>query len=115
MSHNLPQPHPAANALRAHLRALERGVADARTQRLGAASPPRSIGHANQGSALAGVIGATPAARPPSATYGAMTPQKPSVPSAPQAASNGKPRAARAKSAGDFGAFFDSIQKREAS
>jgi hypothetical protein len=113
MSNELPQPHHGAQALRAHLKALERGVAEARTQRLGVAAPPRTAGSVGPSGAMAGVIGAAPAVRAPGAAYGTMSAPKPAAPSPPSAASSGKPRAARAKSAGDFGAFFDSIQKRD--
>ena len=101
MSDSLPKPLPSINALRAHLKLLERGVNDARDKRVG----PRPL---------------TP-----------MPMQRPEAPVArPQAqstnsfqlsaarsteGSNGKPKA-RSKTGADFSAFFtESEAKRAAS
>lgn len=112
MPDNLPQPLPGATALRSHLKALERGVADARNQRLGtppaAAKPAGSLGSPSM---FTGTIGAHPAQRSPGSPYAMPKPN----PTTASANASGKPRAARAKSANDFGAFFERIEKREAS
>ncbi len=111
--HNLPQPLPGAPALRAHLKALERGVADARTQRLGVHTPsahmPKPGSNTN---AFGGMIGGTATPRANASPYSISKPNTPA--SKASSSANGKPRA-RAKSSGDFGAFFDSIEKRAAS
>ena len=103
MSDSLPKPLPSINALRAHLKLLERGVNDARDKRVG----PRPL---------------TPMPMPM---------QRPAAPVArPQAqstnsfqlsaarsteGSNGKPKA-RSKTGADFSAFFtESEAKRAAS
>lgn len=112
MSDNLPQPLPGAPALRAHLKALERGVADARSQRLGVPPAPKAPGsNGSSASMYGGTIGGAHAARPPQSPYSMPKPN----PTTASSNASGKPRAARAKSANDFGAFFDSIEKREAS
>lgn len=115
MSENLPQPLPGAPALRAHLKALERGVADARSQRLGVPPPNRAVPSSNgiRPGMYGGTIGGTPAPRAQAST--SYTMPKPANPAAAPTRVSDKPRAARAKSANDFGAFFDKIEKREAS
>lgn len=111
MSDNLPQPLPGAPALRAHLKALERGVADARSHRLGVPPPVKGgATHTSKPGMLGGVIGTPHAARQQASQYAMPRPSP-----APTGNASGKPRAARAKTASDFGAFFDSIEKREAS
>jgi hypothetical protein len=112
--HNLPQPLPGAPALRAHLKALERGVAEARTQRLGDHAP--TAHHPKPGlntNAFGGMIGGTPTPRANTSPY--LISKNNTPVSKASSSANGKPRAARAKSSGDFGAFFDSIEKRAAS
>ena len=91
MSDSLPKPLSSINALRAHLKLLERGVNTARERRVGPApSAPRPVQSQ-----------AAPASYP---MAGRVT----------RAVSDGKPKA-KAKSAGDFSEFFDNIQKRAAS
>jgi hypothetical protein len=87
MSDSTPKPLASINALRAHLKLLERGVNDARTRRVG---PPPTA--------------ATP-----------LQPRREQPRSvAPQPSDNGKPKA-KARSGGDFSEFFGSIEKRAAS
>lgn len=94
MSDHLPKPLASINALRAHLKLLERGVNDARTRRVGPAEVP----------ALVPVQARQPAPSPRPATPFQLTPRQDS----------GKPKA-RAKGIADFGAFFGNIDKRAAS
>lgn len=95
MSDSIPKPLASINALRAHLKLLERGVNDARTRRVGpppqAAAPlqprreqPRQQAQPAQGFQM------------------------------PVRADNGKPKA-KARSGSDFSEFFGSIEKRAAS
>lgn len=115
MSDNLPQPLPGAPALRAHLKALERGVAEARSHRLGVDPvPSRAVSQvgvtANGNGASHGISGGIAARRPTPSPYTLLKPN-PTAASANSSA-DGKPRAARAKSTNGFGEFFDSIDKR---
>jgi hypothetical protein len=96
MSDHLPKPLASINALRAHLRLLERGVNDARTRRVGPAEVPALVPVPVRQSTPA------PAMRPQAPFQ--LTPRQPSD----------KPKA-RAKGATDFSAFFGSIDKRAAS
>jgi hypothetical protein len=111
---NLPQPLPGAPALRAHLKALERGVADARTQRLGVdINASRTTAPATMHGTIGGMIGTSAPQRSTASPYAMPKPSNTAASASSSASS--KPRAARAKRAGDFGAFFDSIEKRAAS
>ena len=95
MSDNLPKPLASIAALRAHLKLLERGVSEARTARVGPETVPAPIP----------VQAARPAPRPVAPSF-----QMPRS----QTGSDGKPKA-KAKSGVDFGAFFGSGDKRQAS
>lgn len=99
MSDSLPKPLPSINALRAHLKLLERGVNDARDKRVG----PRPLAPAP--------IQRAPAARPQTNASGSYQ-----IPVARSTeGSNGKPKA-KPKTGADFGAFFtESEAKRAAS
>ena len=94
MSDHLPKPLASINALRAHLKLLERGVSDARTRRVGPAPIPVQVPAAIQ-RREAPVQRATPFQLPPRPI-------------------SDKPKA-RPKSGTDFGAFFGNIDKRAAS
>ena len=94
MSDQLPRPLASINALRAHLKLLERGVNDARTRRVGPSEVPALVPVPARQSA--------PPMRPQSPFQ--LTPRQDS----------GKPKA-RAKGAADFSAFFGNIDKRAAS
>lgn len=101
MSDSLPKPLPSINALRAHLKLLERGVNDARDKRVG----PRPLAPSPIQRTPA------PAARPPSNASGSY--QMPVARSTE--GSNGKPKA-KPKTGADFSAFFtESEAKRAAS
>lgn len=114
---NLPQPLPGIHALRMHLKALERGVANARSERLGV-DHPGAAGSAPASTAGTTMIGSTGshvgAKRPDASPYNGLSSKPAGTPGAAtnSARASGKPRAARAKSASDFSAFFDSIDKR---
>jgi hypothetical protein len=96
MSDSIPKPLASINALRAHLKLLERGVNDARTKRVG---PPPA--------AAAPLQPRREQPRPvaPQASQGFQIPAR---------TDNGKPKA-KARSGGDFSEFFGSIEKRAAS
>ena len=98
MSDSTPQPLASINALRAHLKLLERGVNDARTRRVGpppgAAAPLQALQPRREQP--------RPAAQP---SQGFQLPAR---------AESGKPKA-KARSGGDFSEFFGSIEKRAAS
>ncbi len=115
MSDHLPNPLPGAPALRAHLKALERGVHDARNRRLGTDSTPtRAAGTGYGSTTTTGSPAASQPLRAPASSY--PMPKAHPAPTAASSRADGKPRAARAaKSANDFGAFFDNIAKRAAS
>jgi hypothetical protein len=101
MSDSLPKPLPSINALRAHLKLLERGVNDARDKRVG----PRPLTPNTSQRAPA------PVARPQASASGSY--QMPAARSTE--GSNGKPKA-KPKTGADFSAFFsESEAKRAAS
>jgi len=101
MSDSLPKPLPSINALRAHLKLLERGVNDARDKRVG----PRPLTPNTSQRAPA------PVARPQASASGNY--QMPAARSTE--GSNGKPKA-KPKTGADFSAFFsESEAKRAAS
>lgn len=134
-----PKPLNAVNALRLHLKQLERGVNEARTRRLGPAHPSQmgsqlgsSFGSAassasggNQGSGGSAGFSQSngmqqrsgnpsfnsppPMSRQPS-SYPLPTPATPVPPSSVSSKPKAKP-----KNGADFGAFFQDINKREAS
>lgn len=93
MSDSLPKPLASINALRAHLKLLERGVNDARSKRTGPPPVPQPV--------------VVPVRReaPRPAHHAMQVPQR--------AADSGKPKA-RPKGAADFAEFFQDIQKRAA-
>ena len=106
MSDSLPKPLSSINALRAHLKVLERGVDNARNKRVGPSEQPASLAPVSRPSQQA----ATRTMSPPPASYPMTRP-----------ASNGggsgsdvKPKA-KPKSGTDFSAFFGGIDKRAAS
>ena len=103
MSDSLPRPLPSVNALRAHLKLLERGVNDARTKRVGPATPPITA-RANA---------AFPGTRPTPAAQAAQRPLPPTFRLPPRPASD-KPKA-KAKGSTDFAAFFEDVKRRAAS
>jgi len=94
MSDSLPKPLASINALRAHLKLLERGVNDARTRRTGPPPTPQP--------ALQPVR--REAARP--AQQSMQVAQRTVIDS-------GKPKA-KPKGAADFAEFFQDVQKRAA-
>jgi hypothetical protein len=96
MSDSIPKPLASINALRAHLKLLERGVSDARTRRVG---PPPSAAAPLQPRREQ----PRPAAVQPAQGF-----------QMPPRADSGKPKA-KARSGGDFSEFFGSIEKRAAS
>lgn len=96
MSDSTPKPLASINALRAHLKLLERGVNDARTRRVG--PPPTAAAPLQPRREQP-----RPAAPQPSQSF-----------QIPVRADSGKPKA-KARSGGDFGEFFGSIEKRAAS
>jgi hypothetical protein len=101
MSDSLPKPLPSINALRAHLKLLERGVNDARDKRVG----PRPL------TPMPMQRAASPAARPQAQSTNSF--QLPAARSTE--GSNGKPKA-KPKTGADFSAFFsESEAKRAAS
>ncbi len=101
MSDSLPKPLPSINALRAHLKLLERGVNDARDKRVG----PRPLTPTPMQRPAA------PVARPQAQSTNSF--QLSAAPS--MEGSNGKPKA-RPKTGADFSAFFtESEAKRAAS
>lgn len=92
MSDSLPKPLASINALRAHLKLLERGVNDARNRRTG---PP-------------------PAPQPAMAPVRRESPRPAPQMQVPQRApDSGKPKA-KPKGSADFAEFFQDIQKRAA-
>lgn len=103
MSDSLPQPLPSVNALRAHLKLLERGVNEARTKRVGPTTAP--------GAARAN--GWMPGHRPTPAAASASRPIPPTFRLPPRPASD-KPKA-KAKGGADFAAFFEDVKRRAAS
>ena len=105
MSDSLPRPLPSINALRAHLKLLERGVNDARTKRVGPATPPAPTRTNGMPPAARGATGATAPA--------GQRPIPPTFRLPPRPASN-KPKA-KAKGSADFAAFFEDVQRRAAS
>ena len=104
MSDSLPRPLPSVNALRAHLKLLERGVNDARTKRVGPTTPPTTA------RANAAFPGGT---RPAPTAQAAQRPIPPTFRLPPRPASD-KPRA-KAKGSTDFAAFFEDVKRRAAS
>ena len=106
MSDSLPRPLPSVNALRAHLKLLERGVNDARTKRVGPTTPP----------ATARANAAFPGARPTPAAAAAQAAQRPIPPTfrLPPRPASDKPKA-KAKGSTDFAAFFEDVKRRAAS
>ena len=101
MSDSLPKPLPSINALRAHLKLLERGVNDARDKRVG----PRPL------TPMPMQRPAAPMARPQAQSTNSF--QLSAARSTE--GSNGKPKA-RPKTGADFSAFFtESEAKRAAS
>ena len=101
MSDSLPKPLPSINALRAHLKLLERGVNDARDRRVG----PRPL------TPMPTQRVAAPMARPQAQSTNSF--QLPAARSTE--GSNGKPKA-KPKTGADFSAFFsESEAKRAAS
>lgn len=100
MSDSLPKPLSSINALRAHLKLLERGVNSARERRVG--PPPAAVRPAAPMSPRPVQSQSAPASYPMAGRAAA------------QSAGDGKPKA-KAKSAGDFSEFFENIQKRAAS
>ena len=101
MSDSLPKPLPSINALRAHLKLLERGVNDARDKRVG----PRPLTPMPTQRAAASM------ARPQAQSTNRF--QLSAARSTE--GSNGKPKA-RPKTGADFSAFFtESEAKRAAS
>ena len=103
MSDSLPQPLPSVNALRAHLKLLERGVNEARTKRVG----PTTV------SGAARANGWMPGPRPAPARASAARPIPPTFRLPPRPASD-KPKA-KSKGATDFAAFFEDVKRRAAS
>jgi hypothetical protein len=103
MSDSLPRPLPSINALRAHLKLLERGVNDARTKRVGPTPSPHA----------ARVNAAFPGTRPTPVAQAAQRPIPPTFRLPPRPASD-KPRA-KAKGSTDFAAFFEDVRRRAAS
>lgn len=99
MSDSLPKPLPSINALRAHLKLLERGVNDARDKRVG----PRPLTPAPVQRAAA------PAPRPQTNASGSY--QMPVARSTE--GSNGKPKA-KPKTGADFSAFFSETEAKRA-
>ena len=93
MSDSLPKPLASINALRAHLKLLERGVNDARTRRTG--PPP------------------LPQPAPVPVRREAARPLQPSMQVPKRAPDSGKPKA-KPKGSADFAEFFQDIQKRAA-
>jgi hypothetical protein len=101
MSDSLPKPLPSINALRAHLKLLERGVNDARDKRVG----PRPL------TPMPMQRAAAPVARPQAQSTNSF--QLSAARSTE--GTNGKPKA-RSKTGADFSAFFtESEAKRAAS
>jgi hypothetical protein len=105
MSDSLPRPLPSVNALRAHLKLLERGVNDARTKRVGPTTPPTAT---RTNGAMPGM---RPAAGP--AASAAQRPIPPTFRLPPRPASD-KPKA-KSKGSTDFAAFFEDVKRRAAS
>lgn len=97
MSDSTPKPLASINALRAHLKLLERGVNDARTRRVG--PPPQAAAPLQ------------PRREQPRQQAQAQPAQGFQMPAR---ADNGKPKA-RARNGSDFSEFFGSIEKRAAS
>ena len=103
MSDSLPRPLPSVNALRAHLKLLERGVNDARSKRVG---PPSAPAAPRMNGSLGGMrtgVGTAAAQRPIPPTF--RLPPRPT---------SDKPKA-KAKGSTDFAAFFEDVQRRAAS
>ena len=97
MSDQFPKPLASINALRAHLKLLERGVDSARSRRVGPAPAPVPV----------------PVTTP--RRDAASGPMRPNMPfPLPARAASDKPKA-RSKNGADFGSFFGSIDKRAAS
>ena len=94
MSDHLPRPLASINALRAHLKLLERGVNDARTRRVGPAPIPVPVPVT------------TPRREAPM--------QRPASFQLPARQASDKPKA-RPKNGTDFSDFFGNIDKRAAS
>lgn len=103
MSDSLPRPLPSVNALRAHLKLLERGVNDARSKRVGPATNPGP----------ARTNGWAPGTRPAPAAVSAQRPIPPTFRLPPRPASD-KPKA-KSKGGADFAAFFEDVKRRAAS
>lgn len=93
MSESLPKPLASINALRAHLKLLERGVSDARNRRTGPPPVPQPV--------------LVPIRRE------ATRPAQQSMQVPQRATDSGKPKA-KPKGAADFAEFFQDIQKRAA-
>jgi hypothetical protein len=91
------------NALRAHLKLLERGVNDARSKRVGPATNPGP----------ARTNGWAPGTRPAPAAVSAQRPIPPTFRLPPRPASD-KPKA-KSKGGADFAAFFEDVKRRAAS
>ncbi len=106
MSDSLPKPLSSINALRAHLKVLERGVDNARNKRVGPSEPSPSLAPASRPAQQA----ATRTMSPPPASYPMTRPASNGAGSG----SDGKPKA-KPKSGTDFSAFFGGIDKRAAS
>lgn len=106
MSDSLPKPLSSINALRAHLKVLERGVDNARNKRVGTSEQPASLAPVTRPSQQA----ATRTMSPPPASYPMTRPTS----SGTGSGSDGKPKA-KPKSGTDFSAFFGGIDKRAAS
>ena len=105
MSDSLPKPLSSINALRAHLKVLERGVDNARNKRVGPREQPVSLAPVGRSVQTATRVGS-----PPPVSYPMMRP----VTGASSSGSDGKPKA-KPKSGTDFSAFFGGIDKRAAS
>lgn len=111
---SIPKPLNAVNALRLHLKQLERGVNDARTRRLGPAAVPPTAPTNNLTPSYGSAMPAAPRVQAtPPAPLSRQPMSYPMQPPAP-AANNGKPKA-KPKNGADFGSFFQNIDKREAS
>jgi len=106
MSDSLPKPLSSINALRAHLKVLERGVDNARNKRVGPSEQPASLAPVSRPSQQA----ATRTMSPPPASYPMTRPAS----NVGGSGSDGKPKA-KPKSGTDFSAFFGGIDKRAAS
>ena len=106
MSDSLPKPLSSINALRAHLKVLERGVDNARNKRVGPSEPSASLAPSSRPSQPT----ATRTMNPPPASYPMTRPAS----NGGSSGSDGKPKA-KPKSGTDFSSFFGGIDKRAAS